>query len=84
MDCNALIEPGKEFFIFQRRRNPPPALLAMSSPRLEPHHHHPKVFPVTLSFSLENSSIDGVSSRQKIDEKWPLPVPEDSCHDFSF
>jgi hypothetical protein len=31
----------------------------------------------------EGSIIDGVASRQKIDEKWLLLVPEDGCHDFS-
>jgi hypothetical protein len=29
-----------------------------------------------------SSSIGGVSSRQKIDEKWSLPIPEDDCCDF--
>jgi hypothetical protein len=31
MDRNALSEPGKDFFLFQRRRNLPPALLAMEN-----------------------------------------------------
>jgi hypothetical protein len=44
MDCNALSEPGNEFFLFQHRRNLSPALLAMSSPRLEPHHRPKKSF----------------------------------------
>jgi hypothetical protein len=82
MDRNALSEPENEFYLFQRLRNLPPALLAMSSGRPEP-HHRPKVFPARLSYNLENSSIDGVSSRQEIDEKWPLPVPQDGCYDFS-
>jgi hypothetical protein len=31
MDRNAISEPGKEFFLFQRRRNLPPALLGMEN-----------------------------------------------------
>jgi hypothetical protein len=31
MDRNALSEPGKEFFLFQRGRNLPPALLTMEN-----------------------------------------------------
>lgn len=31
-----------------------------------------------------STSICGISSRQKVDKKWPLSVPENGCHDFVF
>jgi hypothetical protein len=81
-DRNALSEPGNEFFYS--------SIVEISRLPSQPCHHRVlnliivrNVFPARLSFNLENSSIDGVSSRQDIDEKWPLPVPEEGCHDFS-
>lgn len=39
-------------------------------------------FIAWCSFFRGSGSIYDISSRQKVNKKWPLSIPENSCHDF--